>query len=75
MGIAIASNDHFFLFFLVRCSVLAIFGEVPWLAYYAKKIPGMGEDSKILKEMAVQRAKKRYAAGATNKDIFYYLVC
>ena len=51
-----------------------MYEHVPWLSYYAKKLPGAGSDVKQMRAMAFGQTEKRYAAGTTSRDLFYYLV-
>ncbi|EKM52101.1 uncharacterized protein PHACADRAFT_262568 [Phanerochaete carnosa HHB-10118-sp] len=51
----------------------ALWGEVPWTSYYAKKFSKLGEDNKKMRAMALARSEQRYASGSMSKDLFYYL--
>lgn len=48
--------------------------SLPWLAYHAQQIPGLGTKFQKFRESATERAKERIQRGATIKDLFYYLV-
>ena len=52
----------------------ALWGEVPWISYYAKKLPWVAQDNKAMRVMAFSRTEQRYASGSASKDLFYYLV-
>nr|BAL05078.1 cytochrome P450 [Phanerodontia chrysosporium] len=47
--------------------------HVPWVAYYAKKIPSVVRKVSEMRGMGISRAKMRYQQGSTSKDLFYYL--
>lgn len=55
-------------------SIMAIYGEIPWLSYYTRFIPPATRDVKRVRQMAFSRTEKRYATGSTTRDLFYYLV-
>ena len=48
--------------------------SLPWLAYHAQQMPGLGTKFQKFRERAAERAKERIQRGATIKDLFYYLV-
>ncbi|PSS01016.1 hypothetical protein PHLCEN_2v4082 [Hermanssonia centrifuga] len=50
-----------------------IYEHIPWLSYYTKKIPGVGEDLKKMRTLGFARTDQRYKSGSTAKDLFYYL--
>ncbi|GJE89584.1 cytochrome P450 [Phanerochaete sordida] len=54
-------------------SVSAVYGEIPWISYYAAMSPRLGKDLKSMRQMAFSRAAQRYDSGSTAKDLFYYL--
>ncbi|GJE91627.1 cytochrome P450 [Phanerochaete sordida] len=51
----------------------AFWGEVPWVSYYAKKLPWIATENKAMRVMAFSRTEQRYASGSASKDLFYYL--
>nr|AAX81444.1 high nitrogen upregulated cytochrome P450 monooxygenase 2 [Phanerodontia chrysosporium] len=53
--------------------VSAVYGEVPWVSYYASMLPNVGKDLKRMRKMAFDRAKQRYDSGSKARDLFYYL--
>ncbi|GJE99306.1 cytochrome P450 [Phanerochaete sordida] len=67
--------DHNGLWKLIKSGlkVAFVYEHVPWLSYYAKKLPGAGSDVKQMRAMAFGQTEKRYAAGTTSRDLFYYL--
>ncbi|KAL4246842.1 Cytochrome P450 superfamily protein [Abortiporus biennis] len=50
-----------------------IFDSLPWLAYFARNVPGLGEDVKRMREMGIGKAALRNKQGSKTKDLFYYL--
>ena len=58
----------------ILCRIAFMYEHVPWLSYYAKKLPGAGSDVKQMRAMAFGQTEKRYATGTTSRDLFYYLV-
>lgn len=59
---------------MLLLSAGTLYEHVPWLARFAKAIPGMAEDIKRMRKMGLQRAATRTKRGSTTKDVFYYLV-
>ena len=53
-------------------SVQPVYEQIPWITYYLKMIPGATDTQ--FREFCFDRGTKRYARGATVKDLFYYLV-
>ncbi|KAI0344473.1 cytochrome P450 [Trametopsis cervina] len=50
-----------------------IYENIPWLSYYTRYIPGTARELKRFRAVCYERAERRYHAGATVKDLFYYL--
>lgn len=55
------------------CRGSMLYHHVPWLAHYAKRLP-MSPEVKKMRQFVLGRTAMRYNAGATSKDLFYYLV-
>lgn len=51
-----------------------LYDQMPWLSYYADKLPRVNDQVRRFREMALSRTSARYNGGSTNKDLFYYLV-
>ncbi|KAL4246829.1 Cytochrome P450 superfamily protein [Abortiporus biennis] len=52
----------------------SIYEHLPWLAYYAKKLPGKVNDSLLgLRKLGLGLAAGRQQRGSKTKDLFYYL--
>lgn len=52
-----------------------IYEHVPWLAYYARHLPFVAQDTKKFRKFCMERGTNRYRQGSKEKDLFYYLVC
>lgn len=59
---------------LLYTSMAIVFEHMPWLAPFAKRVPGFGHNLKSLRAMALERTTQRYTNGSDCKDLFYYLV-
>jgi len=46
-----------------------IFDHLPWLAHFAKKISGVGDDINKMRSMGFQRAAVRQKSGSATKDL------
>jgi hypothetical protein len=51
------------------------FEHLPWLGYYAKFIPSLGETTKLFRALCMSRGSERMQRSSTVKDLFYYMVC
>ncbi|KAI0786227.1 cytochrome P450 [Abortiporus biennis] len=54
-------------------SLAFLLDHLPWIGYYIRNIPGVGEDLKRMRAMGIERATVRANAGSHSKDLFYYL--
>jgi len=51
----------------------ALYGNMPWLPYYAKRIPSLGAALQKFRSFGIERARERVMHGSPSKDLFYYL--
>ncbi|KAI0345507.1 cytochrome P450 [Trametopsis cervina] len=53
--------------------IAVMYEHVPWLSYYTKRVPNVGNDLVELHKVAFERTAKRYENGSSTKDLFYFL--
>lgn len=56
------------------CSTASVVSHVPWAAQTLQRIPYIRRDLQSLRKFAVDTATRRLQAGASTKDLWYYLV-
>lgn len=72
--IFIHGHIHLFNFISSFYRAATIIGNIPWIAEYAKQVPGVGKDLKAFRSFGMTQASIRKTQGSQHRDLFHYLV-